>query len=501
MISHIRDLSLRAKITLSFVLIVLGGTFISTSIGSRIIANAMRREALKQASRGLETAGSVYAARLDALRKSISAAAAQDRLAGALSGGDAGGIRQALSGVSKENDLDFLAVFLASTNLVIRASDATAAPNGTLSPPSVLHPFEGGKDFAGTEVLDLGTLRRENPALLDRVAATGDGAGLVLMAAAPVRSRHTSGPSAVLYGGILLNGNHQLIDQMVRLIYGRDEASGRDTGTVSIFLRDARISTNIANGSAHRSVGTLVSQEVSRAVLSEGGRWFGRVPEPDGWHMAAYQPVRDHSGGIVGILGVGLPEAPFLAVRTDMMLTFLIVAVAGVLVVLGLTYLITRSMIYPLEEMVVASNRIAAGDLDHRVNVRSRDEIGLLAGSFNKMLASIKTMKLELEESGRTLEEKVRTRTEELVTVRTQMVQSEKLASIGGWRRGSPTRSIILSAGFCRSACLRWRTARRTTRCGRTWISSSSRHCVAARRSRVCWISPGSRAPPPVRSR
>lgn len=77
MISHIRDLSLRAKITLSFVLIVLGGTFISTSIGSRIIANAMRREALKQASRGLETAGSVYAARLDALRKSISAAAAR----------------------------------------------------------------------------------------------------------------------------------------------------------------------------------------------------------------------------------------------------------------------------------------------------------------------------------------------------------------------------------------------------------------------------------------
>ena len=127
----------------------------------------------------------------------------------------------------------------------------------------------------------------------------------------PSRDReHTSGPSAVLYGGILLNGNHQLIDQMVRLIYGRDEASGRDTGTVSIFLRDARISTNIANGSAHRAVGTLVSQEVSRAVLSEGGRWFGRVPEPDGWHMAAYQPMRDHSGGIVGILERRIARGP-----------------------------------------------------------------------------------------------------------------------------------------------------------------------------------------------
>jgi two-component system NtrC family sensor kinase len=47
------------------------------------------------------------------------------------------------------------------------------------------------------------------------------------------------------------------------------------------------------------------------------------------------------------------------------------------------------------------------------------------------MLASIKTMKLELEEWGGTLEEKVKKRTEELVAVQTQMAQSEKLASIG----------------------------------------------------------------------
>ena len=88
-------------------------------------------------------------------------------------------------------------------------------------------------------------------------------------------------------------------------------------------------------------------------------------------------------------------------------------------------------MIHPLEEMVKASNRIAAGDLDHSVSISSNDEIGILANSFNKMLASIKTMKLELEEWGRTLEEKVDKRTEELVAVQIQMAQSEKLASIG----------------------------------------------------------------------
>jgi two-component system NtrC family sensor kinase len=101
-------------------------------------------------------------------------------------------------------------------------------------------------------------------------------------------------------------------------------------------------------------------------------------------------------------------------------------------VVLGLTYIITRSMIQPLEEIVAASNRIADGDLEHSViNVPSRDEIGHLAERFNKMVASIKTMKRELEDWGRTLEEKVKQRTEELVVVQNQMAQSAKLASLG----------------------------------------------------------------------
>ena len=53
MISKLRDISLREKITISFVLIVLCGTAVSTFIGSRIITNAMRNEALKRVRHGI----------------------------------------------------------------------------------------------------------------------------------------------------------------------------------------------------------------------------------------------------------------------------------------------------------------------------------------------------------------------------------------------------------------------------------------------------------------
>jgi two-component system NtrC family sensor kinase len=134
---------------------------------------------------------------------------------------------------------------------------------------------------------------------------------------------------------------------------------------------------------------------------------------------------------VLGMLYVGMPESPFLAVRTDVMLTFLFVALAGMAVVLVLTYVMTRSMIHPLEDIVAATKKIAGGDLNLTVAVTSRDEIGHLATSFNRMLQSLRAMQEELQQWGHTLEEKVRERSEELVAVQARMTQSEKLASIG----------------------------------------------------------------------
>jgi two-component system NtrC family sensor kinase len=149
------------------------------------------------------------------------------------------------------------------------------------------------------------------------------------------------------------------------------------------------------------------------------------------WYIAAYEPIRDSSGAIVGILYAGILEEPFLAARTEVMLTFLVVCLVGLVIVFVLTYLMTRTTIRPLEAMVEATKKIAAGNLDVRVKAASHDEIGELADSFNNMLASLQTMRSELQKWARTLEVKVQERTDELVTVQARMAQSEKLASVG----------------------------------------------------------------------
>ncbi|GEM_PF-2055544 len=54
-----------------------------------------------------------------------------------------------------------------------------------------------------------------------------------------------------------------------------------------------------------------------------------------------------------------------------------------------LVWLIARSLIFPIKQLVAATARIGSGELDIRIGIRSRDEIGELAGAFNRMTHQI----------------------------------------------------------------------------------------------------------------
>ena len=55
-----------------------------------------------------------------------------------------------------------------------------------------------------------------------------------------------------------------------------------------------------------------------------------------------------------------------------------------------------RALGRPIKQLVDGTNRLAEGDLTHRVSVRSNDEIGQLAASFNTMAEKLKKFRQEL---------------------------------------------------------------------------------------------------------
>jgi two-component system NtrC family sensor kinase len=106
-------------------------------------------------------------------------------------------------------------------------------------------------------------------------------------------------------------------------------------------------------------------------------------------------------------------------------------ALLFVVLLLVILYFSTTQIINPLQKMVVATKEIAKGDLSHRVEIQSMDEIGTLADSFNQMTENLKVANQKLIEWGRTLEKKVEERTKELTEIQDHLFQSEKLASLG----------------------------------------------------------------------
>jgi two-component system NtrC family sensor kinase len=113
--------------------------------------------------------------------------------------------------------------------------------------------------------------------------------------------------------------------------------------------------------------------------------------------------------------------------------TFVAAFTAIIIIVLSifLAYFVRRFIRRPVMALRQGVQRVAAGDLDHQIPVESRTEIGELASSFNQMTVDLKKARGEIEEWGHNLEHRVRERTAELAETQAQLLQSEKLSSLG----------------------------------------------------------------------
>ena len=93
--------------------------------------------------------------------------------------------------------------------------------------------------------------------------------------------------------------------------------------------------------------------------------------------------------------------------------------------------MLQRLIYLPLKDLETGAKDVAAGTLDQAIPVRSGDEFGVVAGSFNQMTAALNESRQEMQNLVQTLELKVSERTQELLVAKAEVAQGEKLASIG----------------------------------------------------------------------
>lgn len=456
------SLPLRAKFILSFLAVIcLGG--ISTLIyGTRLEHKTIFSLAQAKVRHDLASAWMVYNERLIDIRDIVRLNSTHESIQKAIKDEEKDILEKYLGRVAREFNLDILTLTDSQGKVILRTAQPQIKGDDQSHDSLVSRALKGETVFA-TQIVPREELLKEGQALAERahleIIPTPKAAprtvdheenGMVLKAASPVIDENGR-IIGVLYGGILLNRNYEIVDRVKEIVYKGEKYKGAEIGTVTIFEHDLRISTNVKQENGERAIGTQVSSEVSQAVLKEGRTWLDRAFVVNDWYIAAYEPVRNIEGEIIGILYVGMLEKPYKDLRNNVMLSFTGIAALCVVLLLVILFFITSSIIHPLQGMVLATNKIAQGDLNHKVNISFRDEIGQLAHSFNQMTEKLKIANENLLQWGKTLEKRVEERTRELRDMQDYLIQSEKLASLGKIAAGvaheinNPLTSILIN--------------------------------------------------------
>ena len=459
--------SLKSRIVVSYSLILVLGGLSTSIIGIYVTERALLRQARQQTVYGAALARTIYAHRLQELQETVTLAASMSRLQAAMATGETNRMSDALAALRRERGLDFLSI----TDDEGRVVQRCAGPGDVGDTVSGVDPIRralAGEPAAGTELLPLSLLRTEDPPLADRavvplppkgVIANGNDSdapvsGLALVAAVPVRIGGGR-VVGVVYGGELLNGerasglpppttsrageappgpapSRRLVDRIDATMLSALDERDLHRGVVTVFQDDLLVCTNYASGPDAPVVGTRAPSDIRMGVIDRGDSWSGQTSVGDDTFIAVYQPITNLANERIGMLGIGLSKRPYMAVRNRVFMSFVTIALLCFLLIVVVTYFLTRSLVRPLEEMVSVSRSIAGGDWSRRVETANQQsELGLLSVSFNDMLDRISDMRSELETWAKTLEQKVEERSEQLAKVQAQAARQQRLASVG----------------------------------------------------------------------
>jgi len=136
--------------------------------------------------------------------------------------------------------------------------------------------------------------------------------------------------------------------------------------------------------------------------------------------------------------------APAVKLRSVMLWVLLMVIVFSVLIVRFLARKLTR----PIVQLINGTKRIGKGDLEYKLNIHTKDEIGNLAAHFNEMteklkqtttsittlnneISARKMLEDELYQHRNNLQQLVKEKSLNLTKSNEQLLHSEKLAAIG----------------------------------------------------------------------
>jgi len=142
-------------------------------------------------------------------------------------------------------------------------------------------------------------------------------------------------------------------------------------------------------------------------------------------------PLKMELGKKPWSLYLGASMAPVKAAEQKIIFNSIVFFSVIFLIAAPISFYLAKGVTKPLEHLKEGAEAIGGGNLDHRIEIKTGDELETLADSFNIMAENLHQSIKALEKERASLDVKVKERTKELMDTQEQLIHSEKMATIG----------------------------------------------------------------------
>ncbi|MCF8127111.1 MAG: HAMP domain-containing protein [Deltaproteobacteria bacterium] len=226
----------------------------------------------------------------------------------------------------------------------------------------------------------------------------------------------------ITYEGFLIPSKNEGLERFT-------EEKRKELGLASlkVFSKDLEMLSVSKDHRIDLTSFTDPSREVLEHTIQEGTDGQYIQSSPPGDLVGGVVPIfsRTASKAVVGLLLVtrfvpgsfvnrlhaiskGLQEYRQLKmlknpIKASHMITLSIVTLLIIFTSVWFGFYISKEVTVPINELAEATNRIASGDYSFFIDLETKDEMGLLVNSFNRMTRDLKTGKNRLESANREL--------------------------------------------------------------------------------------------------
>ncbi|MFA9465251.1 MAG: ATP-binding protein [Velocimicrobium sp.] len=165
-----------------------------------------------------------------------------------------------------------------------------------------------------------------------------------------------------------------------------DTYSAKYKVRITLIQRDGEV---LADSDSDESLENHKNRPEVKAALA-GREGFATRYSETLQEIYCYSAIPIKTVSFDGVLRVSVPIKEISALRNYMIQAALLVTIFCLVVALFIAYIFSRKLTKPIEDITSAAEKISHGDYDTTIYTKEKDQIGRLAGSFNRMSQNLK---------------------------------------------------------------------------------------------------------------